>query len=78
MLNLLDVIPWNEYRNFLASGDPPVILRLVFLNTVFLMIFVVRRARGASNLRPQTGIALQILLLFANFAIVTSADLAGI
>jgi len=78
MLNLIDLIPWNEYRDFFASGHPPVILRLIFINTIFLMVWVVRRARGATAWRSQTSVALQIILLIANFFAMTSSDIGGI
>lgn len=58
--------PWWQISNFLMQGNPPVIVELMAINTIFLMLYIVRKARGASTIRGETLIQVQALVIFAN------------
>ena len=56
-LNLADV------RHFLLSGDPPIIAQLLALNTVLMVLFLIRRIRGRSADKMHVTYAMQWILL---------------
>lgn len=61
---------WDELYAFFSKGNPPLLVVLLAINTIVFILFMVRRMRGKSALRPETASAVQTLLLAANmFAI---------
>ena len=69
MLDLFYQAQWNELYAFFAEGDPPLAVQLLVVNTIFFVVFILRRARGARSLRSETAMVVQGLLLFANASI---------
>jgi hypothetical protein len=69
MLDLFYEVRWHEIYAFFAEGEPPLALQLLVVNTIFFMVFIQRRMRGARSLRSETAMVVQGLLLFANAAI---------
>lgn len=57
---------WQDLYQFLADGNPPLVLRLMAINTLFFVVFVVRRARAKHSLRSHTAYFVQALLIGAN------------
>lgn len=66
---------FDELYAFFAKGDPPLAVQLLALNTIFLMIVVIRRMRGAPTLRRETSIVVQSMLIFANAVIMFREDI---
>jgi hypothetical protein len=66
MLDLFYQARWHELYAFFANGQPPLALQLLVVNTLFFVVFIMRRARGARSLRAQTATTVQGLLIFAN------------
>lgn len=66
MLELFHRARWDQAYDFLASGEPPIIFRLLAVNTLFFILFVIRRAKGAHRMRPATAMQIQALLVVAN------------
>ena len=66
MLDLFFQAQWDELYAFFAEGQPPLAIQLLVVNTIFFVVFIMRRARGARSLRAQTATTVQGLLIFAN------------
>lgn len=65
---------WDGLYRGLAKGNPPLALQLLALNTIFLVIFAIRRATAKHRMRSRTVELVQLFLLAANIAIVFQED----
>ena len=74
MLELFERARWDQAYDYLASGDPPMIARLLAINTIFLILYVVRKVRVTHSMRESTMYQVQGLLLLANFLILFQSD----
>ena len=74
MLELFERARWDQAYDYLASGDPPIIARLLAINTIFLILYVVRKVRVDHKMRESTMYRVQGLLLLANFLILFQSD----
>jgi len=70
MLDLFYQARWRELYAVLAEGNPPLAVQLLVVNTIFFVVFIMRRARGARSLRSETATTVQGLLIFANAVVV--------
>lgn len=75
MLDLLKRIQWDQVYDFLAAGDPPMILRIVALNALFVVFFILRRAKGAKTMQPTALLAVQVMLVVSNMLVMFQADI---
>jgi hypothetical protein len=75
MFELFQRARWDQAYDFLASGDPPMIFRLLAINTIFLVFYIIRRARVSTQMRPETMIQVQVLLILANILILFQRDI---
>jgi hypothetical protein len=66
MINLIEHARWDQLYNALAGGEPPMIARILILNTLFFILFAIRRSRGVHSMRRDTAIRVQGLLIAAN------------
>jgi hypothetical protein len=66
MLDLFGRARWDQAYEYLLSGEPPIIFRLLALNTLVVILIIIRRARAAPRLRDSAVIQLQALLLGIN------------
>ena len=69
MPNLTDPGMWNDAYRVLATGTPSVMVQLLLFNTVMMVLWSMRRARGVWAIRKETAIVIQIILLLGNIAI---------
>jgi len=69
MLNTIINAPWYQFYNVLSDGNPPMIFRILALNTLIFVLFMLRRARGVSSMPERTAITVQSLLIAANVLI---------
>jgi hypothetical protein len=74
MPSLTDPGMWNEAYRVLATGSPSVMVQLLFFNTVMMILWSMRRARGVWAIRKETAIVIQIILLLGNIAILLNPD----
>jgi hypothetical protein len=74
MLNLTDPAIWNEAYKVLTIGSPPVMVQLLMFNTMMMFLWNWRRARGIWAIRRETSIAIQVILLIGNLAILINPD----
>jgi uncharacterized membrane protein YcaP (DUF421 family) len=77
MLNpeLIERAPWHEFYAFFLKGNPPLIVLLLAINTVFFILFVIRRMRGKNSFRPSTAYTVQGLIILANALVIYHADI---
>jgi hypothetical protein len=66
---------WGDLYAFFAAGHPPLALRLLIINTIFIMLFIVRRARGVHPMRADTVFLVQGFLIVANILIMFGPNL---
>ena len=71
---LFDESNWVMAREFMMSGNPPLMTQMLILNTVVLIFWMVRRMRGASAMRYKTANVVQGLLIAANCAVLLNGD----
>jgi hypothetical protein len=74
MPNLTDPGMWNDAYRVLATGTPSVMVQLLLFNTVMMVLWSMRRARGVWAIRKETAIVIQIILLLGNIAILLNPD----
>ncbi len=75
MWELIQRARWDQARDFLESGDPPMIFRLLAINTIFLVFYVIRRAKGNGPMRQSTVYQVQALLIISNCLILMQKDI---
>jgi hypothetical protein len=76
-MNLFWQANWEELYDFFAQGSPPLAIQILILNTIFFMLWIVRRMRGAPALRRNTSIIVEAILIIANALILFRRDLLG-
>lgn len=69
MLEYLYLARWDDAFGFLASGSPPIYLRLAAVNAFFIALFGIRRALGAPPMGSFMMLLAQLTVLGANLAI---------
>ncbi len=77
IIDLAERAPWGDIYDFLAGGQPPIIVRLLLFNTLLFILFAVRRARGGGAMRQSAAIRIQVLLIVANFLILFQDQIEG-
>jgi hypothetical protein len=72
MLNpeLIANAPWHEFYGFFLKGNPPLIVLLLAMNTVFFILFVIRRIRGRQTFRASTAYIIQGMVVLSNFLVI--------
>jgi len=66
MLEYLYLARWDQAYDVLAAGNPPMFLRLLLLNALFLGLYAVRRASGARAMSSGSTLLVQLAVLAAN------------
>jgi hypothetical protein len=61
---------WDGLYRYLAKGYPPLILQILAINTIFFILYVVRRLTSKYKMRKSNLEMVQALLLVANLAVV--------
>ena len=69
MLGPLYDLHLDQAWHMLSQGNPPVIVRLMALNAVFLAIFSVRKAAGAQHMSPGWAFLVQMGVLATNLLV---------
>lgn len=75
MIELFNRARWDQAYNFLASGDPPMMFRLLAINTIFLILYVIRKAKTGKPMNERTVLQVQGLLVLANCLILFQSDI---
>ena len=70
MLDYLYRARWDQAHAFLASGNPPIYVRLMAVNALFLAIYAIRRSVGAAPMSAGVGLFIQLLIVGANLFVI--------
>lgn len=65
-LKLFENARWQDLYQFFLAGEQPLVWRLMVINTIVLVVFIIRRARRKSPMRMSTVYVVQALLIAAN------------
>lgn len=77
MIELIRRTRWDQAYEFLASGEPPMIQRILALNILFLMLFVLRRVKFGKPMTQQGLLFAQGMLLLANILVMFQGDITS-
>ncbi len=69
---------WQDLYQFFLAGEQPLVWRLLIINTIVLIIFIVRRARGKQPMRMSTVYVVQALLIVVNFCIMFGPSMMSV
>jgi hypothetical protein len=75
MLENFKNAPWSQWVYVLSSGDPPLALQFVVINSIFFIIFAIRRMRGKRSNQANTAYAVHGILILVNTAILYQSEL---
>ena len=75
MIELFQRARWDQALDFLGRGEPPLMFRLLAINTLFLIMYVIRRARVKHRMRESTVMQVQALLIAANCLLLFQSDI---
>ncbi len=78
MFELFQRARWDQAYDYLASGDPPMIAKLLAINTIFFILYIVRKVRVEHKMRDSTVMQVQTLLVVANFLILFQRDIQNL
>lgn len=76
MLDHLSQARWHEVYDFLVSGHPPIFVRLLALNLLFLAFYVVRKAAAARPMTFGTAMVVQMFMFGANLLVLYQPEVA--
>lgn len=69
MLEYLYLAQWDQALAFMASGTPPMYIRLLALNAMFLGLYAIRKAAGAEPMGAGFTLLVQVAVLCANLLV---------
>jgi hypothetical protein len=78
MFELFERARWDQAYDYLASGDPPMIAKLLAINTIFFIFYIIRRTRVDYKMRQSTVMQVQALLIAANVLILFQRDILNL
>lgn len=76
MLEHISFAGWDQALGFLASGSPPIYVKLVALNALFLAIHAIRRAAGVDPMSGGMLLLAQVVMLGSNLFILFQPQVA--
>jgi len=74
MLEYLYLINWKEDFGFMAAGSPPMFVRLMALNALFLGFYGIRKAAGAQPMSAGMTLFVQLAVLAANLLVLYQSE----
>ena len=60
---------WGQTVGFLTAGSPPMYVRLIALNALFLGLYAIRKAAGAQPMSAGATLFVQMGVLAANLLV---------
>lgn len=75
MLEMFKNARWHDFYDVLSRGNPPLALQFLCINTLFFVIFAVRRARGNGSKNTNASYIVHGFLLLVNAGIMFQGDL---
>ena len=74
MLEYLYLSQWDQTFGFLTAGSPPMFVRLMALNALFLGLYAIRKAAGAQPMSAGATLFVQLGVLAANLLVLFQPD----
>jgi hypothetical protein len=68
---------WDQLYSLLADGYPPLILKLLAINTIFMIYFIFKRATAKNKMRSNSAYIVQGLLIGSNAVVMFTNDMLG-
>jgi hypothetical protein len=65
---------WGELYQYLTQGNPPLIAILLAINTIFFMVYLMRRATKRHRMRASTVYFVQGMVVAANAFVLFRED----
>ena len=78
MLEYLYTMRWDNAFGFLASGSPPIYVRLIALNALFLGLYAVRKAAGAAPMSAAMSLFVQATVVGANLLVLFQPEVVSV
>lgn len=75
MIEFFQNAPWHHLYDYFADGNPPLAVRVLILNTIFLLVYMFRRARGVPMMGQKTALKVQVFLVAANALILFEPEI---
>jgi hypothetical protein len=75
MLDNIKNAPWHQWYQIMSSGHPPLALQFVVINSIFFLIFAIRRMRGKRSNHGNAAYAVHGVLILVNTAILYQSEL---
>jgi hypothetical protein len=69
MLEYLYLANWDQTFGFLTAGSPPMFVRLMALNALFLGLYAIRKAAGAQAMSAGATLFVQLAVMAANLLV---------
>jgi hypothetical protein len=66
---------WQDLYQFFAAGEPPLMLKLLAINTLFFVIYIMRRAKGRQSMRANTAYMVQGVLIAVNICLMFAPNI---
>ena len=66
---LYSLAKWGQTFGFLTAGSPPMYVRLIALNALFLGLYAIRKAAGAQPMSAGATLFVQMGVLAANLLV---------
>jgi hypothetical protein len=73
-MNFIRNARWHELYMLLTKGDPPLIVILLMVNTVFFLLYVLRKTTQKHRMRTSTIYAIQAAIVLANAFVIFETD----
>ena len=69
MREFIESLRLGDVQHFLWTGHPPIIIQLIAINTILIVIMILRRARNSHAARQPATVFLSWILIATNLAI---------
>jgi hypothetical protein len=73
--DIYDTLQLSEVQSFMLSGQPPMIFQLLAINSIFMLLFIIRRMRNRGPKR-HLFTTLQWILMFVNLGVLCQSNLS--
>jgi hypothetical protein len=76
MVNFMWTSAYRDFLDVMMTGEPPLYLRLLIVNAVFVAAYIWRRNNGGKPLDFTNLSAVQLILIALNCGVALSTDVA--
>ena len=69
MFDLFSTVQWTDVYSLLTSGQPPLILQLLAVNTVFFILTIIKAIRSGPSKKRRSNYHVHEILILANVVV---------